>query len=1845
MSKHTKYYNENLSSNVLTGSIMGSLSKMKKSIYQNPAAVLRDSTNVITNLMEKNSLLLDTPVSSKEVPHPVIYTLDDPPVAPAAAKVNQSITGMANGNNSNYNTPAKACQAVPPRANRRKGYDEDLVNFELSPYGRNTCSRGLTPRQVEKADAPLSANSNMSSARRSQSEDIPTITPRTKLAQLRQERREEKVAEFEVQINDIKLQEMQQELRQIPDQLNITAAQLARRGDQMKESLRKLRSLSKSRGEEVEPRTQLQNFRELVGPNKREPKLNESRAISPLATGDEKAKVSHMMEEKCEKETEQTRTKVAEIEARLTLEQRMIEQHMWQVRRNAFCELGKIFSGEIKEHNGDGQVESRPFDKHASWLRYMLKEGNLIALYEGLNTILIYAQYSPTLGPAVGLVPDLLDKVPVQRTQFQEMVIKILCELVRRDQGQYVVSELINRFNSRKASKAAHFAVTCLLAMLNTELYQEIDLKHVYKAAVVALNSQKEIRSQVVKLLQEIFELVEDPVEVFLAHFPENTKPLVAKEVADILKNTKKKFIPDRIILFSDGKFIPNEHVPASTVVEQKVVPVLPAKKEKQRKGRSQIPHLRSSAEAVNLYECISEDIMKLVYVTKAEEKKSKMEELNEVLQDVVQRNARVEKKDYSGLLQVLCTLLEDTNIFLQLEVLKSLQLLATLLNKDLQAHKPKQIVNKLLERLKENKTAVTSQIENTVAEFLSKGCITPEALIDTVMQKSVTSRNPRVRQMSLQVLTNQKISCGSILSTFGAIIGPKLLSTIQKDPAAGVRDAAVALLTKIKLQCPNAPEVEKVIAKLPKARIQAIYSQVRAEVQTSKTPREVLPLRKVKEAFVEVQRSKSEMKVVSMKSEVVPEEDFAEMNKKEEAEEYSPGESVKKLLQMAESCTYDQFLSELHKLRPSDFSAHRPHVLYAIVYLLTRKLSPHFSLPETHASTLSIFTVGLISNSELTDQELDCVLSSGIVLATVLRSDKRHHVLQNVYSANQIDRFVNSLQKVMYTFKYNDENDANMSIGMTAYKTVAEWLVSDFTFFKASDLEKLSTVLNINSTMGFKREFVVQMDKVRQHIIKKNLSRTEQEEIKEAIANANTMAMNLKAPTPRARHGTGLPTPRRMSRSHQQLKDILEGINHKEVFKNKKAIESFNAYLDEMLKMKNESGAGILYAPYLLLQDLVEGICKLVSKAQWLEDDVLNCLEKLRSALTAEEASKMIRVLLQSLSDYMQPESKNCKHLAYYKVINAWGKEMSKSELTLLVGDIFSGCSFRYDSGNNRCLLQLRALLQWLSTQILGEFFAPTDIEPVLVFIIKGIKSNPGLKAVCEGLLRQCYKVFGIKKAQQWLEESLAQSQPLYKIYAKWHDELFKTRVDRQKQLATKTEVKIGKKCEESKLPIANQKSTLPQMIAQLTNLSSCNSKHISFDSNNHTPKETPQKVSENPIAAEEDSLNPHLQSSLMKHPLDNYMENSPEFCESEGPQADPLEKLEKNQIACHGSEESKKSEPLLLEAARLNTAPNVLQELQEQVTSPRFGSEQGIPQEKKSEDTPLSLQELDSDTAPKDAVEGFNEGVHAEPIPLELLAKINVNTYKLQCILLEPVNGVSQSLVKCFTNKAGASQRLEFAKGLNMIVSSEDVLQCVPIVNLHGLMDSCLKMCVAEKLRIMNTSNIKEIVGACNNVVAELQGCLNKIVNSHSFTVILSMFIALLKANLPEDFSNELSREQVVYFRLLMICLQKTFKTAQDPKDAGLRTFAVLLELNKLFAVHPPEKLKQNLPSLAVFDYVYKILREVTDGVVESDLGKSVEFVTWIEEGKDNTGTFLKYVKNVLARSLKRSTDTKQN
>lgn len=114
-----------------------------------------------------------------------------------------------------------------------------------------------------------------------------------------------------------------------------------------------------------------------------------------------------------------------------------------------------------------------------------------------------------------------------------------------------------------------------------------------------------------------------------------------------------------------------------------------------------------------------------------------------------------------------------------------------------------------------------------------------------------------------------------------------------------------------------------------------------------------------------------------------------------------------------------------------------------------------------------------------------------------------------------------------------------------------------------------------------------------------------------------------------------------------------------------------------------------------------------------------------------------------------------------------------------------------------------------------------------------------------------------------------------------------------------------------------------------------------------------------------------------------------------------------------------------------------------------------------------------------------------------------------------------------------------------------------------------------------------------------------------------------------MPRDLEPALAIEEGQYLRVVMRCINRITKALQSEAVELVRGFDVLLEMQKIFLVCPPENLREHLPSLADFDFVFRGMRDVSDKLCELQPEKVLSFLGYCDTRQQPENAFMKYLR----------------
>lgn len=122
--------------------------------------------------------------------------------------------------------------------------------------------------------------------------------------------------------------------------------------------------------------------------------------------------------------------------------------------------------------------------------------------------------------------------------------------------------------------------------------------------------------------------------------------------------------------------------------------------------------------------------------------------------------------KDYSQIYNIITHMLEDANMLVFIEAIKTVDYLANLLRSSMKQAKAKSFLTLLADKYKETKTAVLAALEKTFDALFVHRCLSPNSFFETLInQIAAAHKNPRVRQMVLdrvEIIMERTYLCSS---------------------------------------------------------------------------------------------------------------------------------------------------------------------------------------------------------------------------------------------------------------------------------------------------------------------------------------------------------------------------------------------------------------------------------------------------------------------------------------------------------------------------------------------------------------------------------------------------------------------------------------------------------------------------------------------------------------------------------------------------------------------------------------------------------------------------------------------------------------------------------------------------------------------------------------------------------------------------------------------------------------------------------------------------------------------------------------------------------------------------
>lgn len=242
-----------------------------------------------------------------------------------------------------------------------------------------------------------------------------------------------------------------------------------------------------------------------------------------------------------------------------------------------------------------------------------------------------------------------------------------------------------------------------------------MNLRQVFKSIQESItHHNKDLRESSYIILKNIFERCKDEPSALLANC-KNLRPVQIKELTEELQKIEKSPNAMQLILDQNEQWDEN---PVRDPAQQK--PHKTAESIYERKEEIQIMPVKPiEQEFFDLLSLLPEDFSEIPYTQQINTKKKSMELFNIELTKVLEKGsaAVIKQKDYSVIFNTVLHMLEDKNMLVFLEAIKSLELLASL--QQMKAGKAKTFIPALAGKYGETKTAVIAATDKAMAAIV----------------------------------------------------------------------------------------------------------------------------------------------------------------------------------------------------------------------------------------------------------------------------------------------------------------------------------------------------------------------------------------------------------------------------------------------------------------------------------------------------------------------------------------------------------------------------------------------------------------------------------------------------------------------------------------------------------------------------------------------------------------------------------------------------------------------------------------------------------------------------------------------------------------------------------------------------------------------------------------------------------------------------------------------------------------------------------------------------------------------------------------------------------------------
>jgi hypothetical protein len=208
-----------------------------------------------------------------------------------------------------------------------------------------------------------------------------------------------------------------------------------------------------------------------------------------------------------------------------------------------------------------------------------------------------------------------------------------------------------------------------------------------------------------------------------------------------------------------------------------------------------------------------------------------------------------------------------------------------------------------------------------------------------------------------------------------------------------------------------------------------------------------------------------------------------------------------------------------------------------------------------------------------------------------------------------------------------------------------------------------------------------------------------------------------------------------------------------------------------------------------------------------------------------------------------------------------------------------------------------------------------------------------------------------------------------------------------------------------------------------------------------------------------------------------------------------------------------------------------------------------------------------------------------------------------------------IHQKIKEYFKSLNTLEEKLDFIKILKNNLENPTYIEIIPINSCTNLFDFIINIL---SYQILTQSNYEQII-------VELQGISEKLINYRQLNDMFKIMLFLLKKYFPKNLNNKIEDIALVMIKVISYLLKELLKKINQNNIIGKD---IISEINDLFTVTPPSTLTTATPNAMFYKHIFTLLKSITDQIISFNKDELVNIIQYLQENKIVCEDYIQYL-----------------